>query len=493
MVQKIKRIIFDPVKARVLYDLFVVAFCFALIYGLLSLFVPQVPHPAEFAYPIFAILLSFILGIYTRYRISNLFLKFEILSISTFGSFLLISFIADMFSAPLLLSSVFSLILLFLPRLFLNFHILASGNIPLNTVVQSHSPILVVGGGGYIGSYVVENLLSKGYAVKVFDKFLYGRNVLKDLEKNPKLEIIEGDISNIFQLTLALQNTQAVVHLAGIVGDPASALDPTVTRHMNITSTRILKDTAKAFGIPRFIFASSCSVYGANDEVVNESSVTNPLSLYAQSKIDSENEILRETADFFHPTVLRFATVFGHSRRPRFDLVANLFAAKAFAKEDITVFNGEQWRPLIHVKDVAEAIVLCLQAPLEKVSREIFNVGDDQMNYTILNIAQTAQDISGKNRIRIIEENAVQDKRNYRVSFEKINKILGFEAKITLFEGMREMYENFLNKTYIKDYKNPLYSNLEMTKSIKMEFYSEDYKKSHITDFEVINPKYSVS
>lgn len=493
MIQKAKKIVFDPIKARILYDLFAVLVCFSIIYITLSLFVPQNPNPFEYFYAPTVIIIASLLGMYTKYRISSLLLKFEIISISTFGAFILICIFSNIFSAPLLLTSIFSLFFLFLPRLFLNFHILASSNIPLTSVVQSHSPILVVGGGGYIGTHVVENLLSKGYSVKVFDTFLYGRDVLRDLEKNPKLEIIQGDITNVFELTLALQNTQAIIHLAGIVGDPASALDPTVTRHMNITSTRILKDTAKAFRIPRFIFASSCSVYGANDEVVTENSTPNPLSLYAQSKIDSENEILRETADFFHPTVLRFATVFGHSRRPRFDLVANLFTAKAFSKEDITVFNGEQWRPLIHAKDIAEAIVTTLQAPLEKVSREIFNVGDDKMNYTILNIAQTAQVISGKKRINIIQEDVTQDRRNYKVSFGKINEVLGFQAKINLQEGMREMYSNFEKKIYKKEYTNPIYSNLEMTKNIKAEFYSENYKKSHITDFDVLNPKYSVS
>lgn len=489
----VKKLIFDPLKARLGYDFAAVSICFVLIFGTFFILQNQKPALILLSYPLIVIFLNLALGLYTRYKISSLLLKLEILSISTLGAFIALSIIHNTYAPSLLLTSIFSLMFLFLPRLFLNFHILASGNVPLNSVMQSHSPVLVVGGGGYIGSYVVEALLSNGYAVKVFDKFLYGRQVLKDLEKNPNLEIIEGDITNVFELTLALQNTQAVIHLAGIVGDPASALDPALTRHMNITSTRILKDTAKAFRIPRFIFASSCSVYGANDEVVNENSEPNPLSLYAQSKIDSENEILRETADFFHPTVLRFATVFGHSRRPRFDLVANLFTAKAFNKENITVFNGEQWRPLIHVKDVAKAIVMTLQAPLEKVSREIFNVGDDQLNYSILHIAQTAQDLTGKNRIKIIEENEVGDKRNYKVSFEKIHTILGFEATINLFDGMREMYNNFKDGIYSKNYRNPIYSNLEMTKNIKKEFYSDEYKKSHITDFEVTSPKYLAS
>ncbi|MBP6098915.1 MAG: NAD(P)-dependent oxidoreductase, partial [Candidatus Levybacteria bacterium] len=227
---------------------------------------------------------------------------------------------------------------------------------------------------------------------------------------------------------------------------------------------------------------------------VSEKSPTNPLSLYAQSKIDSENEILRETADFFHPTVLRFATVFGHSRRPRFDLVANLFTAKGFFKEDITVFNSDQWRPLIHTKDIANAIVMTLEAPIEKVSRQIFNVGDDRMNYTISEIASMAQEIAAKDhKISVHHKDFAEDKRNYKVSFEKINKVLHFQSSVDLREGMEEMYNNFAKKVYKKHYSDSIYSNLEMTKFIKSEFYSEKYKKSHVTDFDLTNPSYATS
>jgi len=489
-----KRIFYDPTKARIFYDFFAVLSVSISCFLIFAIFKNEYAKPLEYFYAPLTVALNYILGLYTHKKISSLILKLEILTISSLGAFAIISILTNSFSPVLFLLSIFSILLLYLPRVFLNFHILSYGNVPLQTVIKAHSPILVVGGGGYIGSHVVEKLLSKGYSVKVFDKFLYGRNVLKDLEQNPKLEVIEGDITNIFELTLALQNTQAVIHLAGIVGDPASALDPTVTRHMNITSTRILKDNAKAFKIPRFIFASSCSVYGFADDLVSEKSPTNPLSLYAQSKIDSENEILRETADFFHPTVLRFATVFGHSRRPRFDLVANLFTAKGFFKEDITVFNSDQWRPLIHTKDIANAIVMTLEAPIEKVSRQIFNVGDDRMNYTISEIASMAQEIAAKDhKISVHHKDFAEDKRNYKVSFEKINKVLHFQSSVDLREGMEEMYNNFAKKVYKKHYSDSIYSNLEMTKFIKSEFYSEKYKKSHVTDFDLTNPSYATS
>ena len=349
----------------------------------------------------------------------------------------------------------------------------------------ARQPILVVGGGGYIGTHLVEILLRSDYRVRIFDKFIFGRQVLGDLENHANLEIIEGDVSNIYLLTLALRDTQAVIHLAGLVGDPASSIDNNLTQHFNIVSTRILLESVKALRIPRFIFASSCSVYGASDEQVNELSKLNPVSLYAESKIDSEDEILRSQGDYFHPTILRFATVFGHSRRPRFDLVTNLFTAQAFDDGKITVLGSQQWRPLIHVSDIAEAILTVLEAPLEKVSREIFNVGDDELNITIGGLAKVVAEVVGRNKtgmkVVITVNDDIDDTRNYRVSFEKIQKILGFRAKTGIEEGIREMTSSLRNGVYKRPYSDGLYSNVQMTKLIKDEFYSKEYRQNHLS------------
>src|SRR5579871_3924351 len=155
----------------------------------------------------------------------------------------------------------------------------------------------------------VERLLEKNYRVRVLDTFFYGKRVFDVIPHKEKLEIIAGDATNISELMYALRNVQAVIHLAGIVGDPAAAIDERLTRHMNIVSTRMVKESVKAFRIPKLIFASSCSVYGASRKISNEESKLNPVSLYAKSKIDSEQELLRDTFDEFNPTILRFATV----------------------------------------------------------------------------------------------------------------------------------------------------------------------------------------
>ena len=286
-------------------------------------------------------------------------------------------------------------------------------------------------------------------------------------------------------LTLSLRNTKAVVHLAGIVGDPASMVDRKLTKHMNIVSTRMIKEAVKGFGIPKFIFASSCSVYGASDNVSTERSKLKPLSPYAKSKIDSEREIMRDTFDEFHPTILRFATVFGHSRKPRFDLVLNLFTAQAFKKGSINVFGGNQWRPFIHVSDAADSIIKVIDAPINKTSRKIFNVGDDSLNITIMDAAKIVRNVLNKNgkNIKINVKKDDSDLRNYIVSFQKIKDELRFKCKISFEKGIDEIIKNFKKRAYKKTYTDPYYSALETTKEFKKEFYSKSYQDSHFSNF----------
>ena len=351
-------------------------------------------------------------------------------------------------------------------------------------MTSKNNPILVVGGNGYIGSALVEKLLKKKYRVRVFDKFLYGKNILKDLESNKKLEIIEGDISNISQLIPAMKDVQAVVHLAGIVGDAASSIDEKLTHHVNIISTRILRDASKAFQIPKFVFASSCSVYGITQKVSSETSSVFPISIYAKTKLESEDDLLSDTSKDFHPTILRLATVFGHSRKPRFDLVGNLFTAKAFNDEPLTVANGEQWRPFLHVSDIANAIIAVLEAPNEKTSRQIFNVGDERNHLQIGQLAELVKDVfKGYKDVEIVTKEQADDKRDYRVSFKKIRNTLNFTASVDMRKGIEEIMRHFKDGTYKKPYNDPYYSNLEMTILFQKEFYTEAYRKSNLTEF----------
>jgi nucleoside-diphosphate-sugar epimerase len=336
--------------------------------------------------------------------------------------------------------------------------------------VNHRGPVVVIGGAGYIGSHVVDLLLREHKRVRVLDRFMYGRESLADFIGNSNFELVDGDATDITKLTAAMKGASAVIHLAGLVGDPACAVDPTFTRHTNIVATRMAKDVAQSLGVYRFIFASSCSVYGVSDQEVSEGGPLNPVSIYAQTKIDSETELLHTARDDFFVTVLRFATVFGHSRRPRFDLVGNLFTAQAMTDGLITVIGPQQWRPFVHVRDVARAIVLASNAPPPVVANQVFNVGDRRMNMTILQLAEAVRSVAGKYReVSISVSENVQDRRNYAVSFDKIRSLLGFEAETMMADGIAEMAARFTEGRY-QNYQQEIYSNLAMTAKALSQF-----------------------
>src|SRR6202022_1881314 len=191
-----------------------------------------------------------------------------------------------------------------------------------------------------------------------------------------------------------------------------------------------------------------------------ENATVKAVSLYGQTKIYSEEALLDAHSDSFYPVILRLATVFGLSYRPRFDLVVNLLTAKARAEGLITIFNGTQWRPFIHVQDVADGIMQVLNAPLEVVSGEIYNMGDERMNYTL---AQVGQKILAEFPSTQIEQIENSDRRNYRVSFGKIRNQIGFRCRLSLEDGIREIWKAFENKQIV-DYTNAKYYNQKFLK-----------------------------
>jgi nucleoside-diphosphate-sugar epimerase len=180
-----------------------------------------------------------------------------------------------------------------------------------------------------------------------------------------------------------------------------------------------------------------------------------PISVYAQTKIDSERALLEAKSESFHPTILRLATVFGHSHRPRFDLVVNLLAARAHHDGTITIFNGNQWRPFLHVRDVAAGILDVLNAPLQVVSGEIFNLGDSRFNYTLTGVAEVLRDVFPATAVEHVDN---ADRRNYRVSFDRVRNIIGFRGKVTLEEGIRELKQAF-ERGAVADYTDSVYHN----------------------------------
>jgi nucleoside-diphosphate-sugar epimerase len=315
--------------------------------------------------------------------------------------------------------------------------------------------VLVVGGAGYIGSLLVERLLQLGYKVRVLDALLYGREPLRAVEGHPDMQLMVGDCRNIRDMVRAVKGVDAIVDLAAIVGDPACAQDESAAREINYGATRMLIEVAKGHGVGRFLFASSCSVYGATEHEVDERSSVHPISLYAQTKVDSERALLSAKSEEFHPTILRFATVFGLGYRPRFDLVVNLLTARAYQDGRITIFNGEQWRPFIHVRDVVEAIVRAMEAPVRILSGEIFNVGDANLNHTLQQVAEIIKQVFPGTSV---ENVANTDRRNYRVNFDKIRSRLGFSASYSVRNGVEDLKAAF-EKQIIRDYRDLRYHN----------------------------------
>jgi len=325
---------------------------------------------------------------------------------------------------------------------------------------NSDGTVLILGGAGYIGSCLVRKLLAAGRKVRVTDSLLYGDYSLHDVLGHPNLEVRVGDCRKLQDLVAAVKDTDAIIHLAAIVGDPACEVDRQTSREINYAATRMLIEVAKGNGNCRLIFSSSCSVYGATDLLMDEYSNVLPISLYAQTKVDSEEALLEARSADFHPVILRLATVFGLSYRTRFDLIVNLLTAKAHAEGLITIFNGTQWRPFIHVQDVANGIYQALTAPLEVVSGETYNVGDSRMNFTLAQLAEKVLAEFPTTRVEYIENS---DRRNYRVSFEKIRNQIGFNCQWTLEDGIREIKRAFESK-FITDYRDARYSNLQFLK-----------------------------
>jgi nucleoside-diphosphate-sugar epimerase len=322
-------------------------------------------------------------------------------------------------------------------------------------VIQAARRILVVGGAGYIGSVLVRDLLADGYEVRVLDSLIYGEESLQELASHPRFALRRGDFCRVEEVVRAVRGVDAVIHLGGIVGDMACAFDENQTLQTNVLATRLLAEVCRAFETGRFLFASTCSVYGAASSAVDERSALKPLSLYAASKADAERLLLAARSPGFHPCILRLATAFGWSFRPRFDLVVNLLAARAAVEKQIVIYNREQWRPFIHVADISRAFRAVLAAPVKRVSGEIFNVGSNRMNATLGQLAERIAAVSTGLQIDYVDN---PDARSYRPSFEKIRQALGFECAISLESGIREI-QSALRRGLITSYEEPRYHN----------------------------------
>jgi nucleoside-diphosphate-sugar epimerase len=296
---------------------------------------------------------------------------------------------------------------------------------------------LLLGGAGYLGSVLVRQLLAAGRSVRVLDSFMFGEQSVDQVRAHPNCELVRGDVRDIGVVVRCMKGCEAVIHLAAIVGDSACEENEQLAAEVNRAATRMLTEVALDCGVRRFLFASSCSVYGASESFADETAAVNPLSMYAEMKVESERILLGARSTAFAPTILRLSTLFGLSPRMRFDLVVNLFVARAIFLRSITISNGAQWRPLMHVEDAARAFMAVLEAPAEKVNGEVFNAGSTGLNLRIEELGRAvADEIAGIE----IETVGSEDRRNYRVAFNKIRQRLGFNCRRTVEYGIQEIY-----------------------------------------------------
>jgi nucleoside-diphosphate-sugar epimerase len=325
-----------------------------------------------------------------------------------------------------------------------------------STAAAGVPTVLLIGGAGYIGSALLPKLLARGYRVRLLDSFLYGEEPIAPYLGHANLELIRADFRQVDEVVRATRGAHAVIHLGAIVGDPACAIDEELTLEVNLVATRTIAEIAKGSGVHRLLFASTCSVYGAADELLDEASLLSPVSLYAKSKIASERVLLGMRSANFSPVILRFGTIYGLSGRTRFDLVVNLLAAKAAVDGEIPVFGGDQWRPFVHVDDAARALLLALEARSDDLQAAIFNVGSDSQNYTLSEVGRAINRLVPSARLAINDQNV--DRRNYRVSFRRIRNALGFEPVWSLNSGVCQVLEA-LASGRVTDYRDPHYSN----------------------------------
>jgi len=321
--------------------------------------------------------------------------------------------------------------------------------------------VLVTGNKGYIGTVMVPMLQTNGFEVTGLDSDLFEDCVFGDAS-------VSGAISNITYLRKDIRDVQlsdlkgvnAVAHLCALSNDPLGNLNPKITYEINHEASVRLAKLAKEAGVERFVLSSSCSVYGASTaDIVNELSEVKPITPYAISKVLAERDISKLADSKFTPVFLRSSTAYGLSPMLRFDLVVNNFVAWSFTKGTVLLkSDGSAWRPFVHIEDISRAFIAALRAPRDSVHNQIINVGKNEENYRIREVAEIVKQIVPNSEIKYAE-GAEPDKRSYRVEFDKIADFLpGFKPKWTVPMGAKQLYEAYKKvDLLVEEFEGPRY------------------------------------
>ena len=325
------------------------------------------------------------------------------------------------------------------------------------------SKIFITGGAGYVGAVLAPYLVSKGHQVTVFDLMIYGENVLP---KNENLKIIKGDIRDKELLDKSISGHDIVIHLACISNDPSFELNPKLGKSINLDAFEPLVKTSIKNKVYKFIYASSSSVYGLKDEKdINEEVSLSPLTDYSKFKAECEKILIQYSTKEFNGIIIRPATVCGFSPRQRLDVVVNILTNLAYHKREISVFGGEQLRPNIHILDMARAYEYLINAPIEKVSGQVFNAGYE--NQTVNNLAELVKKVLGGDIS--IKKVKSDDSRSYHISSEKIKKILNFSTQKTIEDAIRDLKDAFDQKKLSETLTNENYFNIKKMNNINLK------------------------
>lgn len=311
----------------------------------------------------------------------------------------------------------------------------------MGKTLNQNRKALLIGGAGYIGPVIAEELLSVGYSVRCLDLLLYNNGLsFISLIKNQQFEFVCGDFLDKKTLDKALEGVTDVIVLGGLVGDPITKKYPDESELINDLGIREVIDSLRNRNLRRVVFISTCSNYGLieGSAKADENFELNPLSLYAKSKVRAEKYLLEQQSEVdYSATVLRFATAFGIAPRMRFDLTVNEFVKDLYEKGEVLVYDADTWRPYCHVNDFARLVRIVLGAPEDKIHFQVFNAGGDENNYTKRMLVNKILELLPKATARYQEHGG--DPRNYKVNFDKVKDILGFSPKYSVEFGVKEL------------------------------------------------------
>ena len=342
--------------------------------------------------------------------------------------------------------------------------------------------VLVTGNNGYIGTVMTRMLLSEGFKVSGLDSDLFERSIFSDASVTggiPSMSYLRKDLRDV--ILSDLKNVDAIIHLCALSNDPLGNINPELTYEINYKGSVRLAKLAQKAGIQKFVFSSSCSVYGASKEdVVSEESEVNPITPYAISKVRAEQSISKLANSDFCPTFLRSSTAYGLSPMLRFDLVVNNFVAWSFTKGTVLLkSDGTAWRPFAHIQDISRAFIAVLKSPVNKVYNQVFNVGQNKENYQIRNVAEIVKRVVPNSEIRYVK-GAEADKRSYQVDFNKISKTLtNFKPEWNVTLGAEELYGAYKTTgLLVEDFEGPKFRRLfNLENSIKNGIFDKNLRR----------------